>query len=93
MGDKPSGSYSKAWKGTKDDKTQFINELTKQVRKPANEIDREKLVALITIEVHALAIIHDLQKQMIPSHTHFEWQKQLRFEQKISDGIADVKIL
>lgn len=44
----------------KDDKTHFLAELTKLVRKPASETDRLKLIALITIEVHAKDIIESL---------------------------------
>lgn len=51
--DKPLISVSKTWKHVREDKNHFINELTKLVRKPGSEVDREKLVALITIEVHA----------------------------------------
>lgn len=44
----------------REDKRDFLTELTKQVRRPGSEVDREKLVALITIEVHAQDIIMDL---------------------------------
>jgi len=44
----------------KDPKNQFLHELTKLVRKPGSEVDRLKLVALITIEVHNRDIIEYL---------------------------------
>lgn len=50
----------KAWKPVKEDKNHFLGELTKLVRKPSNETDRLKLIALITIEVHAKDIIESL---------------------------------
>lgn len=50
----------KAWKPVKDDKNHFLAELTKLVRKPSSETDRLKLIALITIEVHAKDIIESL---------------------------------
>lgn len=37
-------------------------ELTKLIRKPGSEVDRLKLVALITIEVHQKEIIDHLTK-------------------------------
>jgi dynein heavy chain len=51
--DKPMTSVSKAWKVIKDDKTQFINELTKIIRKPTSDVDKNKINALIIIEIHA----------------------------------------
>lgn len=47
----------RAFKSVKDNKSHFIIELTKLVRKPSTEVDRLKLIALITIEVHAKEII------------------------------------
>jgi dynein heavy chain len=47
-------------KPIKSDKEKFLGELTNLVRKPANEVERLKLVALITIEVHARDIITQL---------------------------------
>lgn len=43
---------NRGWKTLKDEKQSFILELTKLIRKPGSEVDRLKLVALITIEVH-----------------------------------------
>ena len=43
----------KMWKGLKDEKQYFLTELTRQVRKATKEVSRLKLIALITIEVHA----------------------------------------
>jgi dynein heavy chain len=48
---------NRAWKNLKDYKNQFNSELTKLVRKAASDVDRLKLVALITIEVHQRDII------------------------------------
>lgn len=39
----------KAWKGLKEEKSFFLNELTKQVRKASKMVNRLKLIALITI--------------------------------------------
>jgi dynein heavy chain len=58
----------------KDEKKDFLNELTKLVRKNTGEVDRLKLVALITIEVHNRDIIESLIKTCF-SPTSFEWLK------------------
>lgn len=68
----------KVWKPVKEEKQHFINELTKLVRKQTQEVDRLKLIALITIEVHAKDIIDFLQKTCF-SDQSFDWKKQLRF--------------
>jgi dynein heavy chain len=39
----------KAWKSLKEEKSFFLNELTKQVRKTTKFVTRLKLIALITI--------------------------------------------
>ena len=69
---------NRTWRVVKEEKAQFLNELTKLVRKNAGEVDRLKLVALITIEVHNRDLIEHLQKNCF-SPTSFEWLKQLRF--------------
>jgi dynein heavy chain len=49
--DKPD--KSKLWKGLREEKAFFLVELTKLVRKAKTLVTRLKLIALITIEVHA----------------------------------------
>lgn len=65
---------SKGWKFVKEEKHAFITELVKLIRKPTTECDRLKLVALITIEVHAKEIIDQLSKVCF-SPTSFDWLK------------------
>ena len=65
---------NKAWKSVKDEKNHFLTELTKQVRKPGSSTDRNKLIALITIEVHAKDIIESLMKTCF-SDSSFDWLK------------------
>lgn len=48
---------NRTWRVVKEEKNSFLTELTKLVRKNAGEVDRLKLVALITIEVHSRDII------------------------------------
>lgn len=55
VSDKPD--KHRLWKPVRDDRNHFLNELTKLVRKPENEVVRKKLVALITIEVHSKDIV------------------------------------
>ena len=74
--DKPD--KGKLWKGLKEEKSYFLTELTKQVRKASKEVSRLKLIALITIEVHARDITDVLSKTCF-SYNSFEWKKQLRF--------------
>ena len=69
---------TRAWKFCRDEKKAFIEELTRLVRKPGNETERNKLVALITIEVHSRDIIEHLYK-VCNSPNSFDWMKQLRF--------------
>jgi len=52
--------------------------MTKLVRNPSNDVDRMKLVALITIMVHSRDIMEQLYKTCT-SPNSFEWLKQLRF--------------
>lgn len=49
------------------------------VRGRLSTLDRNKLVALITIEVHARDVIVDLLRKEVKGVTDFEWLKQLRF--------------
>ncbi|CAK9054035.1 Dynein axonemal heavy chain 2 (Axonemal beta dynein heavy chain 2) (Ciliary dynein heavy chain 2) [Durusdinium trenchii] len=60
--------------------SKYISKLCEMIRKPLTKIERNKLVALITIEVHA----RDVQDRMInlktESPSNFNWTSQLRFE-------------
>merc|ERR1719506_267228 len=69
-----------AMKVLKKAQGKYISKLTDIVRKPLTKVERNKLVALITIEVHA----RDVQDRMIVAKTesplHFNWLSQLRFQ-------------
>jgi len=82
---------ARIWKPVKDEKSHFLIELTKLVRKPSSEVDRLKLIALITIEVHAKDIIESLQKTCF-SDTAFDWLKQMRFYHTVQGDFYDVEI-
>lgn len=49
------------------------------VRLPLNKIERKKLIALITIEVHSRDVIDRMAKSNCSSVNAFEWLSQLRF--------------
>lgn len=59
----------KMWKGLKEEKSFFLTELTKQVRRATKEVLRLKLIALITIEVHARDITDALSKTCFSSNS------------------------
>eukprot|EP00392_Amoebophrya_sp_AT5.2_P008786 g8814.t1 len=68
-----------AMKLLKKAQTKYIGKLTEMIRKPLNRVERGKLVALITIEVHA----RDVQAKLVETKTDnpsaFMWLQQLRF--------------
>jgi dynein heavy chain len=49
------------------------------VRTPIGKVDRKKLIALITIEVHSRDVIDKMVKSNCTSENAFEWLSQLRF--------------
>ena len=48
------------------------------VREKLSKLVRSKLVALITIDVHARDIVEKLNKDRVISESDFGWQMQLR---------------
>lgn len=57
----------------------YLNKLTAMTRSRLSKIDRAKVIALITIEVHARDVIERLMKSGCTSATDFDWVSQLRF--------------
>jgi dynein heavy chain, axonemal len=57
----------------------YLNKLTIITRSRLNMIDRNKVVSLITIEVHNRDVIEKLAKSGCTATTDFEWVSQLRF--------------
>ncbi len=57
----------------------YLNKLTAVTRSKLGKVDRKKVVALITIEVHARDVIEKLAKTGCNSSADFEWVSQLRF--------------
>ncbi|CAM6114547.1 unnamed protein product [Calypogeia fissa] len=57
----------------------YLNKLTAMTRVKLSRIDRNKVTALITIEVHARDVLEKLLKVGCASPHEFEWSSQLRF--------------
>nr|AML30862.1 axonemal inner arm dynein heavy chain 6 [Marsilea vestita] len=57
----------------------YLNKLTDMTRSRISKIDRNKVTALITIEVHARDVIDKLMRVGCSSPNDFEWASQLRF--------------
>ncbi|CUG06458.1 dynein heavy chain, putative [Bodo saltans] len=70
--DSPVYKMYKKWKS-------LIKKYCYMVRQPQDKFQRNKLVALITIEVHARDILRSLQLAKVSSKDDFDWSKQLRF--------------
>ncbi len=56
-----------------------LSELTAMVRGELTNIDRKKIVALITQEVHARDVTATLRDENVSTLNNFNWQQQLRF--------------
>lgn len=56
----------------------YLNKLTAITRSRLNKIERNKVVALITIEVHARDVIDKLIKHGCSTVNDFEWVSQVR---------------
>jgi dynein heavy chain, axonemal len=68
----------------------YLNKLTAITRSKLSKIERNKTVALITIEVHARDVIDKLARAGSTAVTDFEWVSQLRFywERESNDCIV-----
>lgn len=86
--EKDKQDKNKIWKSCRDGKKNFIDELTRLVKKASNETDRLKIIALLTIEVHSRNIIDQLYKTCT-SPSSFEWMKQLKFYENTQQNVTD----
>ncbi|KAJ1516965.1 Dynein heavy chain 2, axonemal [Coelomomyces lativittatus] len=57
----------------------MLKKLTDLVRTNLSKVDRKKLIALITTEVHSRDVIEKMAKNEVDSVNAFEWLSQLRF--------------
>lgn len=60
--------------------------LTDMVRGNLSDLDRAKLSALITQDVHSKQIIEELKRDNVTSIYDFNWQKQLRYYYEEVEG-------
>lgn len=84
----------KALKQLKKKWVSYLNKLADMVRGQLTSIDRKKVVALITIEIHSRDVIDRLAKQNCKSVNDFDWLMQLRFSfnKDLGEaGICEVK--
>lgn len=70
-GKKPLKQLKKKW-------VSYLNKLADMVRGSLSPIDRKKVVALITMEIHSRDVLERMMKQNCKSVNDFEWLMQLR---------------
>ncbi|KAJ3024564.1 UNVERIFIED_CONTAM: Dynein heavy chain 2, axonemal [Siphonaria sp. JEL0065] len=56
-----------------------LKKLADLIRSPLNKVERKKIIALITVEVHSRDVIEKMAKLGCSSVNAFEWLSQLRF--------------
>lgn len=61
-----------------DTQVKQLAQLTKLVRLDLSSIDRQKVVALVTTDVHARDVVKSLLDDAVDSNNDFRWQQQLR---------------
>lgn len=68
----------------------MLNKFSEAIRGNLNKIQRLKIVALVTIEVHARDIIERLAKSGLSDASSFDWLKELRvyWDREIDDCIV-----
>jgi dynein heavy chain len=74
-----SGGSKGALKQQKKKQVSYLNKLTGIIRGPLNKVERNKVVALITMEIHNRDVMERMVKANCTSVTDFEWLSQLRF--------------
>jgi len=56
-----------------------LADLTELIRSDISKLERRIIVALVTTDVHARDIVHDLVRNAVASVGNFTWQQQLRY--------------
>ena len=69
----------KPLKSLKKKQISMLSKFSEAIRTNLTKMQRNKIVALVTIEVHARDIIDQLIKKKVADAGAFEWQCQLRF--------------
>jgi dynein heavy chain len=67
----------------------YLNKLTTMIRGQLSSIERNKVVALITMEIHNRDVIEKMIKANCASVNDFEWLSQLRFVYLTGNGDMD----
>ncbi|CAE7597606.1 DNAH2, partial [Symbiodinium sp. CCMP2456] len=80
--------HKNALKTLKRTQSKYISKLCEMIRKGLTKIERNKLVALITIEVHARDVQERMYALKTESPSNFNWTSQLRFELRESQEEA-----
>ncbi|XP_033636218.1 dynein heavy chain 2, axonemal-like isoform X2 [Asterias rubens] len=80
----------KALKSMKKKQISMLNKFSEMVRGNLTKMMRAKVVALVTIEVHARDVIEKLTKSGVNDVTAFEWLSQLRvyWDKEIEDCVV-----
>lgn len=74
-----SGGSKGALKSQKKKQVSYLNKLTAVIRGPLSKVERGKVVALITMEIHNRDVMERMVKANCQSVSDFEWLSQLRF--------------
>ncbi|KAL0220777.1 hypothetical protein RCL1_000631 [Eukaryota sp. TZLM3-RCL] len=84
-----SGNNVNALKILRKRQIMLLNRMTEMVRGDLSSLNRTKLIALITIEVHARDVIQKLITSGAKSPNEFDWTSQLRFFMEDDKCIAN----
>ena len=68
-----------ALKQQKKKQVSYLNKLTEMVRSQLTKLERNKVVALITMEIHNRDVMERMVKANCSNTSDFEWLSQLRF--------------
>ncbi|KAI9356982.1 dynein heavy chain and region D6 of dynein motor-domain-containing protein [Zopfochytrium polystomum] len=68
-----------ALKALKKKQISALKKMADLVRLPISKVERKKLIALVTVEVHSRDVIEKMAKTNCESVNAFEWLSQLRF--------------
>ncbi|KAJ1562004.1 Dynein heavy chain 2, axonemal, partial [Cladochytrium tenue] len=68
-----------ALKSLKKKQITNLKKMSELIKTPLTKVDRKKLIALVTVEVHSRDVIERMAKVNCESANAFEWLSQLRF--------------
>ena len=74
-----AGGAKGALRQQKKKQVSYLNKLTGIIRGPLSKVDRNKVVALITMEIHNRDVMERMVKANCNAVSDFEWLSQLRF--------------